>query len=384
MSSYICSMSNFSKSINGKVIIKPTYLSFIYGAKIGIIGPNGAGKSTLLKILAGIDKEFDGDVIFNPGYKIGYLAQEPKLDYTKTVLENIMDGLSDKKQALDRYNEVAIKLGEDISDDEMNNLMIEFTDLQTKIDAFDGWNIETEIDIAINALHCPPKESMVDKLSGGEKRRVALCRLLMENPDLLLLDEPTNHLDADSVLWLETFLQNYKGTAIVVTHDRYFLDNVAKWILEIDRGNCIPWESNYSTWLDSKQKKLAQEEKEESAIQKQLKQEREWIAQNPKGRQAKSKARINSYNELMNRSISRMITSPQIIIPKGPRLGDRVIEGINISKKFNDKILLSDFSFNMLPGSIVGVIGPNGVGKSTLLNMIIGKDKPDSGEINIG
>lgn len=384
MSSYICSMSNFSKSINGKVIIKPTYLSFIYGPKIGIIGPNGAGKSTLLKILAGIDKEFDGDVIFNPGYKIGYLAQEPKLDYTKTVLENIMDGLSDKKQALDRYNEVAIKLGEDISDDEMNNLMIEFTDLQTKIDAFDGWNIETEIDIAINALHCPPKESMVDKLSGGEKRRVALCRLLMENPDLLLLDEPTNHLDADSVLWLETFLQNYKGTAIVVTHDRYFLDNVAKWILEIDRGNCIPWESNYSTWLDSKQKKLAQEEKEESAIQKQLKQEREWIAQNPKGRQAKSKARINSYNELMNRSISRMITSPQIIIPKGPRLGDRVIEGINISKKFNDKILLSDFSFNMLPGSIVGVIGPNGVGKSTLLNMIIGKDKPDSGEINIG
>lgn len=385
MSTYICSLDNFSKSVNGKVIIKPTWLSFIYGAKIGIIGPNGAGKTTLLRVLAGVDNEYDGTIVRAPNYKIGYLAQEPKLDEEKSVYENIKIGLKEKTKALDEYYEVtrSLELSE-VSDEEMDRLISRMAELQEEIDSTNGWNINTEIDLALEALKCPAKDSIVKFLSGGEKRRVALCKLLLEKPDMLLLDEPTNHLDADSVFWLEKFLQDYKGTAIVVTHDRYFLDNVAEWILEIDRGECVPWQSNYSSWLDKKQKKLEQEEKEESDRQKQLKSEREWIAQNPKGRQAKSKSRINAYNEMLNRSINKMVTSPQIIIPKGPRLGDKVVEAIHISKKFGDKTLLSDFSFNVLPGSIVGIIGPNGAGKSTLFNMIIGKDKPDSGEIKLG
>lgn len=386
MSIYICSLNNFSKKINGKEIIKPTFLSFIYGAKIGIIGPNGAGKSTLLKILAGIDNEYEGEITRHPNYRIGYLAQEPKLDEDKTVYENVRSGLKEKTDILDEYEAITTKLssGEDISDEEMEKLMTRLAELQEKIDNMGGWEIDTEINLALDALHCPPRDRIIKNLSGGEKRRVALCKLLLEKPDLLLLDEPTNHLDADSVHWLEKFLQNYKGTAIVITHDRYFLDNVAEWILEIDRGECVPWQSNYSSWLENKQKKLAQEEKEESDRQKQLKSEREWISQNPKGRQAKSKARINAYNELLARNINKMITSPQIIIPKGPNLGNRVVAGENISKKFGDKVLLTDFNFNILPGSIVGIIGPNGAGKSTLLNMIIGKDKPDSGEIKLG
>ncbi len=385
MSTYICSLSNFSKTVNGKVIIKPTWLSFLYGAKIGIIGPNGSGKTTLLRLLAGVDNEYDGDFIRAPGYRIGYLAQEPKLNEDETVYDNIKLGLKEKTQLLDEYNSIGEKLGTDgLTDEEIETLMNRLAELQEKIDNINGWEIDTEINLALDALACPPKEAIVANLSGGEKRRVALCKLLLEKPDLLLLDEPTNHLDADSVFWLEKFLQDYKGTAVVVTHDRYFLDNVAKWILEIDRGECIPWESNYSAWLESKQKKLAQEEKEESDRQRQLKSEKEWISQNPKGRQAKSKARINSYNEMMNRTVNKNITSPQIIIPKGARLGDKVIESIHVNKKFGDKMLLSDFSFNVLPGSIVGVIGPNGSGKSTLFNMIIGKDKPDSGEIKLG
>lgn len=381
---YVYVMKGLSKVINGKPILKETWLSFIPGAKIGIIGPNGAGKSTLLKIMAGLDKEFDGEAWAANGVKIGYLAQEPPLDLNKNVGENISDGLKEKTDLLNQFTSISSKFAEEMTDDEMSDLLAKQAELQEKIDAIDAWNLDREIDISMEALRCPSKDAKIDQISGGEKRRVALCKLLLEKPDILLLDEPTNHLDAESVSWLENYLKAYKGTVVSITHDRYFLDNVAQWILEIDRGVCVPWQSNYSQWLDLKEKKLAIEEKEESNIRKYLKKELEWINQSPKARQSKSKARITAYNDLVNQQNEKKVGPAQIIIPNGPRLGDLVIEGNNISKSFNSRVLLQDFSFKIPPGAIVGIIGPNGAGKSTLLNMIVGKDTADSGTIKIG
>jgi ATP-binding cassette ChvD family protein len=381
---YVYVMKGLTKHINGKQILKETWLSFLPGAKIGMIGHNGAGKSTLLRIMAGIDKEFDGEAWAMDGIKVGYLAQEPKLDPTKNVYDNIMDSLAHKKALLDEFNEISAKFAEEMSDDQMNDLLSKQADLQEKIDAVDAWSLEREIEVAMDALRCPDKNADVTKISGGEKRRVALCKLLLEKPDMLLLDEPTNHLDAESVSWLENFLKQYKGTVVVITHDRYFLDNVTDWILEIERGNCIPWNSNYSAWLEQKHEKIAKEEKEESGRQKELARELEWIRQSPKARQAKSKSRITAYNDLLNREQEKGNGVAQIVVPNGPRLGDLVIHVDHLSKNHQDRQLLTDFSFKMPPGAIVGIIGPNGAGKTTLFNMITGKDKPDSGEIKIG
>ena len=381
---YVYVMKALSKSINGKEILKETWLSFLPGAKIGIIGHNGAGKSTLLKIMAGIDKEYEGEAFVAEGMKIGYLPQEPHLDSSKNVFENIMDGLKEKKALLDEFNEVSNKFAEEMTDDEMNDLLARQSDLQEKIDACDGWSIEREIDIAMSALRCPAKDADVTKISGGEKRRVALCKLLLEKPDMILLDEPTNHLDAESVSWLENYLKEYKGTVVAITHDRYFLDKVAQWILEIDRGSCVPWHSNYSAWLKQKHEKISKEEKEEGDRSKQLKRELEWVQASPKGRQAKSKARINAYQELLNKKRDDVNGTAQIIVPNGPRLGDLVIEVDNLSKKFGDKVLLSEFSFRAPPGAIVGIVGPNGAGKSTLFNILTGKIQADSGKVTIG
>lgn len=381
---YVYEMVALSKIINGKRILKETNLSFLPRAKIGIIGPNGAGKSTLLKIMAGIDKEFEGKATAKIGTKIGYLPQEPYLDASKNVFDNIIEGLHEKKKLIDEFNDISNKFAAEITDEEMQNLYDKQAELQEKIDNCDGWNLEREIEIAMLALRCPPKEADITKISGGEKRRVALCKLLLEKPDMLLLDEPTNHLDAESVSWLEDCLKNYKGTVIVITHDRYFLDNVTEWILEIDRGNCIPWESNYSSWLEKKQAKLALESKEEDDRIKQLNRELEWIRQTPKARQSKNKARITAYQELLNKQQEQKSDPTQIIVPNGPRLGDLVIEAEHIAKKFNNKILLSDFSFKVPRGAIVGIIGPNGAGKSTLFNIITGKITLDSGSIKIG
>ncbi|EER21273.1 MULTISPECIES: energy-dependent translational throttle protein EttA [spotted fever group] len=380
---YVYEMVGLSKIINGKRILKETNLSFLPKAKIGIIGPNGAGKSTLLKIMAGIDKEFEGKATAKIGIKVGYLPQEPYLDASKNVFDNIIEGLHEKKKLIDEFNYISNKFAE-ITDEEMQKLFDKQAELQEKIDNCDGWNLEREIEIAMLALHCPPKEADITKISGGEKRRVALCKLLLEKPDMLLLDEPTNHLDAESVSWLEDYLKHYEGTVIVITHDRYFLDNVTEWILEIDRGNCIPWESNYSSWLEQKQKKLALESKEDDDRKKQLNRELEWIRQTPKARQSKNKARITAYQELLNKQQEQKTDPTQIIIPNGPRLGDLIIEAEHIAKKFNNKILLSDFSFKVPRGAIVGIIGPNGAGKSTLFNIITGRIMPDSGSIKIG
>ena len=381
---YVYEMVGLSKIINGKRILKETNLSFLPKAKIGIIGPNGAGKSTLLKIMAGIDKEFEGKATAKIGIKVGYLPQEPYLDASKNVFDNIIEGLHEKKKLIDEFNYISNKFAAEITDEEMQKLFDKQAELQEKIDNCDGWNLEREIEIAMLALRCPPKEADITKISGGEKRRVALCKLLLEKPDMLLLDEPTNHLDAESVSWLEDYLKHYEGTVIVITHDRYFLDNVTEWILEIDRGNCIPWESNYSSWLEQKQKKLALESKEDDDRKKQLNRELEWIRQTPKARQSKNKARITAYQELLNKQQEQKTDPTQIIIPNGPRLGDLVIEAEHIAKKFNNKILLSDFSFKVPRGAIVGIIGPNGAGKSTLFNIITGKIMPDSGSIKIG
>lgn len=381
---YVYTMKGLSKNVNGKQILKETYLSFLPGAKIGIIGHNGAGKSTLLRIMAGIDKEYEGEAWAANGIKIGYLAQEPKLDPNKNVFENIMDGLSEKKQLLDEFNIISSRFAEELTDDEMNELLIKQSELQEKIDASDAWDLEREIEIAMSALYCPSADSDIKNISGGEKRRVALCKLLLEKPDMLLLDEPTNHLDAQSISWLEQFLKAYKGTVVVITHDRYFLDNVTQWILEIDRGVCVPWHSNYSAWLEQKQEKLELEEKEEGLRNKKLKQELEWIRQSPKARQAKSKARINAYQELLNKKHDTSNNITQISIPNGPRLGDVVIEAHNISKKYNDNLLIHNLSFAVPPGAIVGIIGPNGAGKSTLFNILSNKTQPDSGSIKIG
>ncbi|MGX6960123.1 MAG: energy-dependent translational throttle protein EttA [Rickettsia endosymbiont of Pentastiridius leporinus] len=377
-------MSKLSKNINGKQILKETNLSFLPKAKIGIIGHNGAGKSTLLKIMAGLDKDYEGSAGALLGIKVGYLPQEPHLDPNKNVFENILEGLHEKKKLLAEFNNVTNKFAEELSEDELNELFVKQAELQEKIDNCDGWNLEREIEIAMLALRCPSKEANVTKISGGEKRRVALCKLLLEKPDMLLLDEPTNHLDAESVSWLENYLKNYDGTVIVITHDRYFLDNVTEWILEIDRGNCIPWKSNYSSWLEQKQKKLVLENKEEDDRKKQLTKELEWLRQTPKARQSKSKARITAYQELLNKQQDQKIDPTQIIVPNGPRLGDLVIEANHITKKFDNKILLTDFSFKVPRGAIVGIIGPNGAGKTTLFNIITGKIKPDNGDIKIG
>ncbi len=382
---YVFVMQNLTKVFpGGRELFKGITLSFLPGAKIGVLGVNGAGKSTLLKIMAGVDKEFNGEAWAAEGVKVGYLEQEPQLDPAKNVIENIMDGLGETRDLLKKFEEISARFAEPMSDEEMENLINEQAELQEKIDACNGWDFERNIEIAMDALRCPPADADVTKLSGGEKRRVALCRLLLQKPDMLLLDEPTNHLDAESVAWLEKHLQNYAGTVVMVTHDRYFLDNVTGWILELDRGQGIPYEGNYSSWLEQKQKRLAQEEKEESARQKTLASELEWIKKNPKARQAKSKARINAYDELLQASAKEKITTANINIPMTERLGDLVIEAEHITKGYGDRILIDDLSFKIPRGAIVGIIGPNGAGKTTLFRMITGQEKPDSGAIRIG
>ncbi len=382
---YVFVMQNLTKVFpGGKELFKGITLSFLPGAKIGVLGVNGAGKSTLLKIMAGVDKDFNGEAWAADGIKVGYLEQEPKLDPNKNVMENIMDGLAETRDLLKRFEEVSMRFGEELTDEEMNNLINEQAELQEKIDACNGWDLERTIEIAMDALRCPPADADVTKLSGGERRRVALCRLLLSKPDMLLLDEPTNHLDAESVAWLENHLKDYKGTVVMVTHDRYFLDNVTGWILELDRGQGIPYEGNYSSWLEQKQKRLEQEAREETARQKVLANELEWIQKNPKARQAKSKARINAYDELLAQASKDKINTANITIPMTERLGDLVIEANHISKSFGDRVLIDDLSFKIPMGAIVGIIGPNGAGKTTLFKMITGQEKPNSGEIRLG
>jgi sulfate-transporting ATPase len=381
---YIYVMKGLNKKYGTKEILKDAWLSFLPGAKIGVIGNNGSGKSTLLKIMAGIDTEFNGEAWPAQGTKVGYLPQEPKLDPTKNVFDNIMEGLKEKKQLIDEFNAITARFAEEMTDDEMNDLILKQGELQEQIEANNAWELEREVEIAMDALRCPPADSDVTTISGGEARRVALCKLLLEKPDMLLLDEPTNHLDAESVAWLENYLKEYKGTVVLVTHDRYFLDNVTAWILELDRGNTIPWQGNYSSWLEQKEKRLEQEEKTESDHRKQLQRELEWIKQSPKARQAKSKARISTYEQLLNRERSAQITSAEIVIPEAPRLGDVVINADHIDKSYGDRLLIDDLNFMIPPGAIVGIIGPNGAGKTTLLRMITGKEQPDQGKLKIG
>ena len=384
---YVYVMKELNKTWpGGKQVIKDGWLSFYPGAKIGVLGSNGAGKSTLLKIMAGLDNEFSGEAWSAENIKVGYLAQEPILEKDLNVFENIMLGISDIKDTLKEFEEVSLKFGEVSTDEEMNDLLAKQADLQEKIDAIDGWDIDRHIEIAMDALRCPSADSNIYDLSGGERRRVALCKLLLSKPDMLLLDEPTNHLDAESVGWLERTLADFPGTVVAITHDRYFLDNVAGWILEIDRGNLIPFEGNYSNWLEHKQKRLQQEAREEISIQKTIANELDWVRQNPKARQSKSQARVNAYEVLVAESLAREKgPSPQqIVIPSGERLGANVIEVKNVSKGFGDKLLIDSLSFKVPPGAIVGIIGPNGAGKTTLFNMISEKDKTDSGNIIIG
>jgi sulfate-transporting ATPase len=382
---YIYVMKGLNKAYPGaKPILNDVHLQFMPGAKIGVLGPNGAGKSTLMRIMGGIDPEFSGEAWAAEGARVGYLEQEPHLDPTKDVLGNVMDGVGEIQSLIDEFNDVTGKLGEVTDDDELAQLYERMGDLQEQIDAVDGWNLDRTLDIAMDALRCPPGDVEVTTLSGGERRRVALCRLLLEKPDLLLLDEPTNHLDAESVAWLENYLKEYAGTVLMVTHDRYFLDNVTGWILEIDRGRAIPYEGNYSQWLVNKQKRMAQEGREEVARQRTLSHELDWINQSPRARQAKSKARIRSYEELHAKSSSMKITKAQIVMPAGERLGDLVIEATNISKGYDGRLLIDDLSFKIPPGAIVGIVGPNGVGKTTLFRMITGQEEPDSGTIRVG
>ncbi len=382
---YIYVMKDLTKTFpGGKTVLQNIWLSFLPGAKIGVLGLNGAGKSTLMKIMAGIDTEFSGEAWAADGVKIGYLEQEPHLDPTKDVMGNVMEGVAETMALMDKFNAISARFGEELTDEEMNDLIAEQAELQDKIDAINGWEVERKVEIAMDALRCPPGDSPVDKLSGGERRRVALCRLLLSEPDMLLLDEPTNHLDAESVAWLERFLEQYPGTVVAVTHDRYFLDNVAGWILELDRGRGLPFEGNYSSWLEQKQKRLEQEEKEESSRQRTLKQELEWVRQSPRARQAKSKARLQSYEELLAQDDRKSLDKAQIVIPAGPRLGDTVIEADHLSKGFGDHLLIDDLSFQLPPGGIVGVIGPNGAGKTTLFRMLTGQETPDSGTLKIG
>jgi ATP-binding cassette ChvD family protein len=382
---YIYTMKDLRKVFpNGKEVLKGIYLSFFPGAKIGVLGANGAGKSTLLKIMAGVEKEFQGEAWAAEGVSVGYLPQEPALDPNKTVLGNIEEAVAPMKQVLARFEEVSMKLGEPMSDAEMNRLLAEQADLQDKIDAGNGWELDRTLEIAMDALRCPPGDAEVTTLSGGERRRVALCRLLLQRPDLLLLDEPTNHLDAESVAWLERFLKEYPGTVVAITHDRYFLDNVAGWILELDRGAGIPWKGNYSSWLDQKRKRLAQEEKAESSRQRTLARELEWVQMSPKARQAKSKARVKAYEDLLAASSDKRADTTELVIPFTRRLGNTVIEAKKLSKGFGERLLFDDLNFMLPRGGIVGVIGPNGAGKTTLFRMITGQEKPDSGELKIG
>lgn len=380
---YIYVMKDLCKTFpGGKEVLKHIWLSFFPGAKIGVLGPNGAGKSTLLKIMAGLDDNFTGEAWAADGVKVGYLPQEPQLDPTKDVMGNIMDGVGEIRDLMQRYEEVNMKFAD--PDADMDALLAEQAELQEKIDACNGWEIERTIEIAMDALRCPPSDADVTKLSGGEKRRVALCRLLLSKPDMLLLDEPTNHLDAESVAWLQTYLKNYAGTVVMVTHDRYFLDNVTGWILEMDRGEGIPYEGNYTSWLEQKQKRLEIEQNAEKARQRTLKEELEWVRQSPKARQAKSKARITAYEELLKKSVEKTPDVAQIVIPAGPRLGDVVLEANNLSKAFGDKLLFEDLTFNLPAGGIVGIIGPNGAGKTTLMRIITGQETPDSGTFRVG
>ena len=365
-------------------VLKDIWLSFLPGAKIGVLGLNGAGKSSLLKIMAGEDTEFIGEAFPADGITVGFLPQEPRLDPTKDVKGNVEEGVAEVKALLDRYDALNMKLGEDMSPEAMDKLLEEQGRLQDRIDAVNAWDIDSQLELAMDALRCPPADADVTKLSGGERRRVALCRLLLRSPDLLLLDEPTNHLDAESVAWLERFLKEYKGTVVAVTHDRYFLDNAAEWILELDRGSGIPWKGNYSSWLDQKQQRLAQEEKSESKRQKTLARELEWIRMAPRARQAKGKARLNAYEQLLNADTAQKIEQVEIYIPPGPRLGDVVVEARGLRKGYGDLLLIDDLNFTLPRGGIVGVIGPNGAGKTTLFRMITGQEKPDGGTLRLG
>ena len=382
---YIYVMKGLSKAYpGGRQVLKDIWLSFFPGAKIGVLGLNGAGKSSLLKIMAGLDDSISGEAWAADGVKVGFLAQEPELDESRSVGDNVMDGVGPLAALVERFNEVSMRFGEDLTDDEMNGLIEEQAELQERIDAADAWNLERRIDIAMDALRCPPAETAVANLSGGERRRVALARLLLSGPDMLLLDEPTNHLDAESVAWLERFLAEFPGTVVAVTHDRYFLDNVAGWILELDRGQGIPWKGNYSSWLDQKQKRLEQEGRAEAARQRTLGRELEWIRQAPRARQSKSKARVNAYESLFAEAGQQAPEQMQIWIPPGPRLGDVVIEARGVRKAFGDRLLLDDLNFLMPPGSIVGIVGPNGAGKTTLFRMIAGQEAPDDGALRVG
>ena len=382
---YVYVMKNLSKTFSGgREILKDITLSFLPGVKIGVLGPNGAGKSTLMKIMAGQDEEYNGEAWAADGVTTGYLEQEPDLDPDKDVMGNVMEAMGETKALVDQFNELSAKFAEPMDDDEMNALLAEQGELQEKIDAVNGWDLERTLDVAMDALRCPPGDAEVTNLSGGEKRRVALCRLLLQKPDILLLDEPTNHLDAESVAWLERHLEDYEGTVIIVTHDRYFLDNVTGWILELDRGRGVPYEGNYSSWLEQKEKRLQHEDRQEDARQRVLKQELEWIRSSPRARQAKSKARVTAYDNLVAEANEQKSGTAQIIVPPGPRLGDLVIEAQGLKKGFGDRLLVDGLDFKLPPGGIVGIVGPNGAGKTTLFKMITDQEKPDGGELRIG
>ena len=382
---YVYVMKGLTRTFpGGREVLKGVTLSFLPGVKIGVLGVNGAGKSTLLKVMAGLDTDFGGEAWAAKGVRVGYLQQEPPLDPAKDVEGNVVEGLGSTKALLDQFNAISARFAEPLDDDEMNMLLAEQGDLQEKIEAVGGWELERTIEVAMDALRCPPGDADVAKLSGGERRRVALCRLLLEHPDILMLDEPTNHLDAESVAWLERFLKEYDGTVMVVTHDRYFLDNVTGWILELDRGRGIPYEGNYSSWLEQKRKRLEHEEKQESARQRTLAHELEWIRQSPRARQAKSKARITAYETLLAQANENTASTAQIVIPPGPRLGSLVVEAEGLGKGYGDRLLIEDLSFRLPPGGIVGVIGPNGAGKTTLFRMITGQESPDQGALRLG
>jgi ATP-binding cassette ChvD family protein len=385
MAQFIYTMNRVGKVVPPKrIILRDISLSFFPGAKIGVLGLNGSGKSTLLKIMSGMDKEIEGEARAQAGIKVGYLPQEPLLDEQKTVRQTVGEGVGEVQSLIDRFNAVSDRFAEPMSDEEMNKALEEQAKLQDKIDAVDGWELERKLEIAADSLRLPPWDAVIGKLSGGERRRVALCRLLLSKPDMLLLDEPTNHLDAESVAWLERFLEEYPSTVIAVTHDRYFLDNVAEWILELDRGHGIPWQGNYSSWLEQKEQRLAQEERQQDALAKSLKRELEWVRTNPKARQAKSKARLQRYEELASQEFQKRNETNEIYIPPGDRLGDLVIEAKDLRKGYGDRLLAERLSFNLPAGGIVGIIGPNGAGKTTLFRMLAGMEKPDSGEIRIG